>query len=161
MKITESRLRSVIRKIIFENAGDPFLDVGDWREVWEEFDWASHDESYDDEWYEVQDKLDAYDYLDPDDYAEETEYDHDWETLRSEFEDAAEQWFRRNGKRRQMLSGYNMAKKDIDSSYRYPGSGGSVRGDERSFDRDKRSVGRDFSSKPRKKYRSKLGSAWN
>ena len=47
-----------------------------------------------------------------------------------------------------MLSGYNIAKRDIEASHRYPERVGDA-------------VKRDFSSKSNKKYKSKLGGAWS
>ena len=93
MRITESRLRNIIRNVIRESH-EAINKVSDWQDVWDELEWDNYNIDYSDgKWDEVKSLLDSLRYLSPDTYGNETEFHHDYETYRNEFETAAMNWF--------------------------------------------------------------------
>tara|TARA_B100000214_G_C23510876_1_gene420571 strand:- start:61 stop:405 length:345 start_codon:yes stop_codon:yes gene_type:complete len=106
--MSEIRLRRIIRSVIKENRSHEVLaDVGDFQDVWNELNWEKHEIDYSDgSWDKVQSLLDRLYDLSPEDYENETEFYHDYETYRNEFEIAAKNWFTSSDKRLEVLDDF-------------------------------------------------------
>tara|TARA_B000000557_G_scaffold256875_1_gene249571 strand:+ start:780 stop:1124 length:345 start_codon:yes stop_codon:yes gene_type:complete len=110
MRITERKLRSIIRSVIKESVGSlPAVD--DWQYVWEWCidQWDNYNIDYsDDEWDNVQAIYEELTTLNINDYSDEYDFELDMENCRNRFEDAASNWFSsgRGDDRRRVLNDY-------------------------------------------------------
>ena len=106
MRITESKLRSIIRNVIRESA-ESLPTVGDWKDVWEDLRWDDYYIDYsDDEWDKVQALYEKLTTLNINDYSNEYDFELDMEDCRNRFEDAARSWFNSGDDRRRALNDY-------------------------------------------------------
>ena len=108
MRITERKLRSIIRSVIKESVGSlPIVD--DWQYVWEDLMWDNYNIDYSDgEWDNVQAIYEELTTLNINDYSDEYDFELDMENCRNRFEDAASSWFSsgRGDDRRRALDDY-------------------------------------------------------